>query len=138
MIRSSKVGHATPRMLSDRHADLYREVRRGTVLDPEGRHYVEVPYRTLSHPAVTLWEHRQAVARLRQQGRDQVDEQALFTMIDQMRSITDTAQRSTRRSRRDRERRRHLAGNGTTTLPPAPPDLPTEGMAAPFVDIEEW
>ncbi|MCW2131483.1 hypothetical protein B0G38_000633 [Arthrobacter sp. VKM Ac-2550] len=36
------------------------------VLDPDGRNYVEVPYRCLSHPAVTLWEHRQVLSRLKQ------------------------------------------------------------------------
>lgn len=69
-------------------------------------------YRTVSHPAVTLWEHRQALARLRQQGHDQVNEEALFRMIDQMREITATAQRATNRSRRDLHRRRHLQASG--------------------------
>lgn len=116
-----------------------RDISRVWVLEPNGHHYVEVPYRTLSHPAVTLWEHRQAVTRLRQQGRDQVDEQALFAMIDQMRNITDTAGRATRSSRRDRERRRHLANTPAPAVPPAPPDGPgSPPTAAPFADIEEW
>lgn len=117
-----------------------RDISRIWVLEPDGRHYVEVPYRTVSHPAVTLWEHRQAVARLRQQGRDQVDEQALFAMIDQMRSITDNAARTARRSRRDRERRQHLAHNSATATPAPPPEVPVlaNDLAAPFGDIEEW
>ncbi len=85
-----------------------RDISRVWVLDRAGGQYLEVPYRTLSRPPVTLWEHRQAVARLRQQGRDQVDEQALFSMIEQMRTISDDAQKATRKSRRDRERRGHL------------------------------
>ena len=71
-----------------------RDISRVWVLDPGGEEYVEVPYRTLSRPPVTLWEHRQAVARLRQQGRDQVDEQALFAMIEQMRVVAVTASES--------------------------------------------
>ncbi|WP_205253171.1 Mu transposase C-terminal domain-containing protein, partial [Escherichia coli] len=55
-----------------------RDISRIWVLEPEGQHYLEIPYRTLSHPAVTLWEQRQALAKLRQQGREQVDESALF------------------------------------------------------------
>ena len=39
-------------------------------------------------------------------------------MIDQMRNITDTAGRATRRGRRDRERRRHLADTWGVSLPP--------------------
>lgn len=55
-----------------------RDISRIWVLEPEGQHYLEIPYRTLSHPAVTLWEQRQALVKLRQQGREQVDESALF------------------------------------------------------------
>lgn len=122
-----------------------RDISRVWVLDPDDGQYLEVPYRTLSYPAVTLWEHRQAAARLRQQGRTQVDEQALFSMIEQMRSISDDAQRVTRRSRRDRERRNHLHAVKRPALPPpspnAPPDLerPDDHAApVPFDEIEEW
>ncbi|WP_020219400.1 Mu transposase C-terminal domain-containing protein, partial [Escherichia coli] len=38
-----------------------RDISRIWVLEPEGQHYLEIPYRTLSHPAVTLWEQRQAL-----------------------------------------------------------------------------
>ncbi|MET3176523.1 UNVERIFIED_ORG: putative transposase [Arthrobacter sp. UYCu721] len=120
-----------------------RDISRVWVLEPEGTAYVEVPYRTISHPAVTLWEHRQALARLRQQGHDQVNEEALFRMIDQMREITATAQRATRRSRRDLQRRRHLPASGTAKTPAAPPDEmlpPTNDTAAarPFDEVEQW
>jgi putative transposase len=64
-----------------------------------------VPYRTLAHPPVTVWEQRVAVARLREQGRVQVDETALFRMVEQMRTITDTAAATTRQARRDVGRR---------------------------------
>lgn len=43
-----------------------RDISRIWALDPEGSNYVEVPYRTLANPAVTLWEHRQTLARLRE------------------------------------------------------------------------
>ena len=71
-----------------------RDISRIWVLEPEGQHYLEIPYRTLSHPAVTLWEQRQALAKLRQQGREQVDESALFRMIGQMREIVTAAQKA--------------------------------------------
>ena len=120
-----------------------RDISRVWVLEPEGTAYVEIPYRTVSHPAVTLWEHRQALARLRQQGHDQVNEEALFRMIDQMREITTTAQRATRRSRRDLQRRRHLQASGPVKNPTAPPDemLPATNETAaarPFDEVEQW
>jgi putative transposase len=34
-----------------------RDISRIWVLEPEGQFYLEVPYRTMSRPAITLWEH---------------------------------------------------------------------------------
>jgi hypothetical protein len=79
----------------------------------------------LSHPAVTLWEQRQALAKLRQQGREQVDESALFRMIGQMREIVTTAQKATRKARRDADRRQHLKA----AVPPTNPTPPETDMA---------
>ena len=121
-----------------------RDISRIWVLEPEGQHYLEIHYRTLSHPAVTLWEQRQALAKLRQLGREQVDESALFRMIGQMREIVTTAQKATRKARRDADRRQHLK----TSEPPAKP-MPADGdmadpqadnqpPAKPFDQIEEW
>jgi hypothetical protein len=94
-----------------------RDISRIWVLEPEGQHYLEIPYRTLSHPAVTLWEQRQALAKLRQQGREQVDESALFRMIGQMREIVTTAQKATRKARRDADRRQHLKASARPDKP---------------------
>ncbi len=60
--------------------------------------------------------------RLRERGRADVDESALFAMVGQMREITETAAASTRKARRDRERR-----NATPVRPvpvPVPPPAP--------------
>jgi len=121
-----------------------RDISRIWVLEPEGQHYLEIHYRTMSHPAVTLWEQRQALAKLRQLGREQVDESALFRMIGQMREIVTTAQKATRKARRDADRRQHLK----TSEPPAKPIPPDVDMAdpqadnlppaKPFDQIEEW
>ena len=121
-----------------------RDISRIWVLEPEGQHYLEIPYRTLSHPAVTLWEQRQALAKLRQQGREQVDESALFHMIGQMRAIVTTAQKDTRKARRDANRRQHLKATGLPDKPVPPKtdiaDLQADNRppAKPFDQIEEW
>ena len=122
-----------------------RDISRIWVLEPEGQHYLEIPYRTLSHPAVTLWEQRQALAKLRQQGREQVDESALFRMIGQMREIVTTAQKATRKARRDADRRQHLKATATPVKTTPPPGADMDGQQAdnqlpakPFDQIEEW
>jgi putative transposase len=116
-----------------------RDLSRVWILDPEGSCYVEIPYRVLSHPAITLWEHRRAVARLRERGRAQVDEAAVFRMIEQMRGIIATAARERRRARRDGARRAHLPA---AVSPPRPkiPEVANETAvsAPPFDEIEEW
>lgn len=122
-----------------------RDISRIWVLDPDGIEYVEVPYRTMSHPAVSVWEHRQALARLRERGFAQVDEAALFRMIDQMRDIAETAEKTTKRTRREAVRRQR-AGTVTQSVPPAgqtPPVVPPAPAEAPepaarFEEIEQW
>jgi len=127
-----------------------RDISRIWVLDPDGGSYLPVPYRTLSHPAVSVWEHRAAVQRLREQGRAQVDEEMLFRMVEQMRTITDTAASTTRKARRDAERRSRTGGAPPAEPAAAPPpdDIPADGAssgraadagpAAPFEVIEQW
>lgn len=120
-----------------------RDISRVWVLDPDGHHYVEVPYRIMSHPAVTLWEHRRALERLRRDGRADVDERDLFRMISQRREISQSAQKTTRKTRRENERRGHLAAAAaapTTLKPPetAPVNTEANPPAVPFDEIEEW
>ena len=83
-----------------------RDLSRIYVLDPESQQYLEVPYRTLSRPAITLGEHRHAVETLRQQGRRQIDEEVLFDALEQRRAITETAAATSKAARRQRERSR--------------------------------
>jgi putative transposase len=116
-----------------------RDISRIWVLDPAGESYLQVPYRTLSHPPISLWEHRAAVAQLREQGRAQVDEQALFAMVEQMRTITDTAAKTTRRARRNTERRTSTPARAAQApLPPACPEAGVRTAAEPFAVIEQW
>jgi putative transposase len=122
-----------------------RGISRIWVLDPDGDAYVPVPYRNVTHPAVSVWEHRQALDQLKQRGIQQVYEQALFGMIDQMRRIAEEATKTTRRTRRAAERRRHSPDSTTLRQRPGPPPDPPEAdgdlTAAPapwFAEIEQW
>ena len=45
-----------------------RDISHIYILDPESHSYLEIPYRMLSRPTVTLWEHRQALNFLREKG----------------------------------------------------------------------
>ncbi|HVB45027.1 MAG TPA: Mu transposase C-terminal domain-containing protein [Streptosporangiaceae bacterium] len=115
-----------------------RDISRIWALDPDGSAYLEVPYRTLSRPTISAWEQAAAIARLRELGRADVDETTLFAMVEQMRAITDAASSTTRRARRDRERRAAVPARPQpeTALPPEHDDA--EAEASPFEVIEQW
>lgn len=123
-----------------------RDISRVWVLEPDGHHYVEVPYRSISNPAVSAWEHRQALARLRERGAGQVDEAALFRMIEQMRHLSETASKTTKRVRREAARRQQTRDtqpiNRASPMPAAPvvpaSADPAEVPVQRFEQIEEW
>lgn len=116
-----------------------RDLSRVWVLEPDSHQYLELPYRSISNPAVTLWEHKKAIEKLRERGRAQIDESELFRMIALMRKIEETAAKETKRARRDKVRRGHLADLPKPVLQ-APPDRPSSEVrqVKPFSDIEEW
>jgi putative transposase len=120
-----------------------RDISRIWALDPDGTTYLPVPYRTLSRPPISMWEQKAAVARLRELGRDQVDESALFAMVEQMRQVAEDAAgktRSSRKSRRAVERRSAIPARPVPAIlmPPPAHDGGTVAPAVPFEVIEQW
>jgi putative transposase len=114
-----------------------RDLSQIYVFDAENNYYFTVPYRMLSRPPITLWEHKLARKRLREQRRDKIDENSLFAAIDEMREIERNAETMTRTARRNRTRRQAVL---TSENPPnqksALPEYP--GLVSPFEDIEPW
>ncbi|MDN3562853.1 Mu transposase C-terminal domain-containing protein [Paeniroseomonas aquatica] len=125
-----------------------RDLSRVFVLDPKDDGYLEVPTRDLSRPAISLWEHRLALRRVRARHRGKVDEAGLYAAVGEMRAMEREATRLTRSARRDRARRDAAPG-----LPAAPPTAapaaaglastetvlePEAGPPQPFDDIEQW
>jgi putative transposase len=118
-----------------------RDISRVWVLDPQSNTYLQVGYRTISRPPISLWEQRAAVTRLREQGRAEVDEQALFDMVEQMRQITEAAAAKSRKARRNAERRSSTPAKPVTA--PVALSVPETGedtavAARPFEVIEQW
>lgn len=116
-----------------------RDLSRIFVLDSENNVYLEVPYRMLSRPAISLWEHRLARKRLREQRHAAVDEAGLFAAIDEMRTIERQAATLTRTARRNRTRRQVEMKSGPATPKVAPPVSTADARPVrPFDDIEPW
>ena len=116
-----------PRDLSRIYVDL-----------PDQQGYLEVSYRILSHPAISLFEHRIALKRLKDAGKQHVQESVLFKAIDEARSIVKTAASTTRSVRRNRtriqENKKAQPKAVSRSVAPENQDNSIES----FTDIEIW
>jgi putative transposase len=120
-----------------------RDLSRVHLLAPDGRYY-DLSYRDLRRPAISLWEHRLALTRLRDEGRAEINEDAIFTAIDAMRGIAERASAETKTARRQRERRLRLDAVVTERRPAAiaaesaPTIEPLPADQRLFKNVEEW
>jgi putative transposase len=121
-----------------------RDLSRIYLLAPDGQYY-DLTYRDLSRPSISLWEHRLALKRLREEGALHIDEAAIFRTIDKMRSIVDEATSATKVARRHRERRLRLIQGGkndavqsVSSSPELSPDEDDEYSTLQILPFEEW
>ena len=81
-----------------------RDLSRIYVYLEKEKSYLPIQYRSLSHPAISLFEHRLALKKLKAIGKEQVNENSLFKAIDEMRNIVKTSVFQTRTMRKNRTR----------------------------------
>jgi len=112
-VLSTWIGHPEPMIIRYDPRDLSRIY----LLGPDGTYY-DLSYRDLRRPPISLWEHRLALKRLRDDGRALVDEAAIFRTIEAMRAIADDAVRASKTARRQRERRLRVVPGGRSDLLP--------------------
>ena len=114
--------------------------------DPEVEQYYPIPYRNTSHPAISIWELREAKKRAADYQPDvPVDENLIFDAYDKLRQIEENAKKITKTVRRDNERRRLGLANArahveTTTRPADPPPSPPPEIRRdikPFDDVDD-
>lgn len=121
-----------------------RDISRIYVLDHDSQTYLEIPYRTLSRPSITLWEHKQALNYLREKGLENKDEDIIFQAIDKMRAITNEAVKNSKSARRRNERLQHAQAatlekkeqNSQNEIQKI--EISKEKPAVRFEDIEIW
>ena len=118
-----------------------RDLSRVHLLAPDGRYY-DLTYRDLARPPISLWEHRLALKRLREEGRAPVDEAAIFETIEAMRGTADRASVASKLARRQRERRPSQQAPIEALEPRAPalaaPVEPLPDDQRVFTNVEEW
>jgi len=105
--------------------------------DPELNCYFEIPYRDRSRPAMTLWELREARARLREQGvakMAKMDEDLIFQAYRKLRTLEEEAGKATRKARRE-----PAVNTGTAKPEPVSGTAVDNGEdIRPFEEIEPW
>ncbi len=119
-----------------------RDLSRLYLLAPDGQYY-DLHYRDLRRPPISLWEHRLALKRLREEGRHTVDENAIFRAIETMRSIADEATSASKIARRQRERRLRVIQGGRADAAPVSGAPKAERQTAEqpwerMLPVEEW
>lgn len=115
-----------------------RDLSRIYVHLPNEKIYLEVSYRTISHPAISLFEHRLAVKRVKDLGKEQVHEAALFKAVDEIRSIVTQAKAKTRSVRRNRTRIEENKKAQPASKPSQNNTKTEENSTEAFTNIEVW
>ncbi|MEM6408708.1 MAG: Mu transposase C-terminal domain-containing protein [Pseudomonadota bacterium] len=118
-----------------------RDLSRIWVRHPSGR-MLEVRYRNLSRPPISLWEHREASRRLHAQGKSELKEAMIFDAIAEQRAIVSKATKLTK----ERELSRRLDQGSEPEEDQYKKKEKTSGLTAidtgdptqPTFAVEEW
>jgi putative transposase len=116
----------------------HRDLSRIYVYLPDEKMYLEVSYRTISRPAISLFEHRLAIKRLKDLGKAQVHEAALFKAVDEIRTIVKQAEAKTRSIRRNRTRIEENKKVQPVLGPSQNETKVEDNSVEPFTNIEVW
>lgn len=82
-----------------------RDISKIYFYDPDAQAYYVIPYRDTSHPAISIWELREAQRLLKEEAIRHVDENALFETIMRMRERVEKAVNDTKKARRSNHRK---------------------------------
>jgi len=77
-----------------------RDISKVYFFDPELRDYHQIPYRDTSRPAMSIWEYREIIKRLKDDGMRRIDENAIFQTYDRMMELEKSAVSKTLKSKR--------------------------------------
>jgi len=116
--------------------------------DPEVEQYYAIPYRNTAHPAISIWELREAEKRAKEERpKIQIDENLIFEAYDKMQAIEESAKKLTKKARRNKERsrlgiagaREHLPPSTSPVMPkqqPIEPAMPRRAIL-PFDEVDD-
>lgn len=110
-----------------------KDVSKVHFFDPEASRYVPIPYRDLSHPAMSLFELKEVLKLLASEGQTDVDEGLIFEALERMRQRVETATHKSKAARKHAARsapaqgKRDAPSQATpeAASPPASPSAPS-------------
>jgi len=119
-----------------------RDLSRIYVLLPKETQYLEVPYRNMGRPSITIWEHKECIRRIKEKGLSDFDEATIFRTISEMRNIVENAKKETKIERK----KRAIIDNIREKIPytkvrdnnKKEPEKFDPADIKPFDEIEEW
>ncbi|MCU1002722.1 DDE-type integrase/transposase/recombinase [Stenotrophomonas maltophilia] len=101
-----------------------RDISQIYFLDPAANRYTPIPYRTLSHPAISASELREVTRLVKEQNKGEVDEERIFASIQRNRERIEASAASTKSARRQMasrpKRKRETQLPATTAEAPSP------------------
>lgn len=127
-----------------------RDISKVFMQCPDSQEYLEIPYRNIARPSISLWEASAARERLKKIGEEHLDEDKIFQIYEKIQEELDAAKGRTRSVRRSKERKkqnvRSISRNPTSTEKPASTQSSEEkrGVSVDvdfddrFDDIEHW
>lgn len=68
--------------------------------DPDLKEYFQIPYRDTSRPPMTLWEHKEVLAKLQKNGVTEIDEEMIFRAYETLQKIEQDAVTKTQKAKR--------------------------------------
>lgn len=105
--------------------------------DPELNDYFPIPYRDTSRPPISIWEHREALKRVREQNTT-ISEESIFAAYEAMRKIEESAAIMTKQARRKGQRKPvHTARVEALTKAQSPASTPPSSHR-PFEPFDTW
>jgi putative transposase len=122
-----------------------RDLSRISVYDGQNKIYIEVPFRDLTRPAVSLWEVKNAKRQNRAESISVTNETLIFKTILRMRKLAEDESELTKTARRQRERQTQWersrkmspSKQPTQTKPLTSPAPEDDFVALPFDGIRE-
>lgn len=115
--------------------------------EPDTSNYIEVPFRDITRPPISIWELRAAKKRLKEDGFTEINEDMIFNALKKMDAIVETEKTKTKNARKLEARRKNWGKSKEHTAKPTDPntlsivnqeldDIFSEPIS-PFEDIEE-